>query len=129
MRPGLFQLGDFKLHSGARSRWKIECDSLSNEDLRGLARMAQEILPPFGEVEGVPTGGLRFATKLLPYGRSWQNWEEEKGDLPVLIVDDVLTTGNSMEEQRAGREAIGLVIFARGPCAQWIRPIFKMMGG
>ena len=46
----------------------------------------------------------------------------------MLIVDDVLTTGASMEHERArcsGR-TIGVVLFARGPCPEWIHPVFRM---
>ncbi|KKL20362.1 hypothetical protein LCGC14_2456230, partial [marine sediment metagenome] len=45
----------------------------------------------------------------------------------LLIVDDVLTTGASMEKQRAGRtNTIGAVIFARGDCPAWVKPLFAM---
>ena len=47
---------------------------------------------------------------------------------PLLIVDDVMTTGNSMEEQRVGRESVGLVIFDRSKyiAHPWIKYIFKL---
>jgi hypothetical protein len=63
----LFQLGDFTLASGASSLWKIECDALTPEDWQALAQMAVEILPPFGEVVGVPRGGVPFADALRPF--------------------------------------------------------------
>jgi adenine/guanine phosphoribosyltransferase-like PRPP-binding protein len=44
----------------------------------------------------------------------------------LLIVDDVWTTGGSMEEHRAGRDAIGAVLFARGPVADWVTPLFTL---
>ena len=47
MSLALFQLGDFTLASGQRSRWKIECDNLLAEDWQALAVIAAEILPPF----------------------------------------------------------------------------------
>jgi len=68
----------------------------------------------FGAVEGVPSGGLRFAEALRQY--------QSAG--PLLIADDVLTTGASMELHRAGRDALGVVIFARGPCPAWVAPKF-----
>jgi hypothetical protein len=114
-RAPLFRLGDFTLHSGANASWKIDCDALTDADLACLAKMAAELLPPFGSVEGVPTGGLRFAAALRPYATFG----------PPLVADDVLTTGNSMEAQRRGRpDALGVVIFARGPCPPWVTPLF-----
>jgi hypothetical protein len=113
----LFQLGKFKLHSGATSRFKIECDSLSDEDLECLAHLLSERLPSFGSVEGVPRGGLRLADKMRKYVTSG----------PLLIVDDVLTKGTSMNEHRAGREAIGAVLFARAQSIpDWITPLFQI---
>ncbi len=102
------------LHSGARSTWKIDCDALGEEDLATIAALMVLLVPKFGSVEGVPTGGLRLAEKM--------NFYITEG--PHLIVDDVLTTGISMEEIRRGRDAIGAVIFARGKCPSWIRPLF-----
>lgn len=128
---GLFQLGDFKLHSGSKSRWKIDCDALTDEDIEALALMITEIVHPFGSVEGVPTGGLRLAKALEKYIPSTNRQNVH------LIVDDVLTTGRSIEEVAeshkglgpAGRPAIlGAVIFARGKCPQWVTPLFQMKG-
>ena len=50
----------------------------------------------------------------------------------VLIVDDVLTTGNSMNKllhslpYEHERGIVGAVVFARGPCPTWIKPLFQM---
>lgn len=114
----LFKYGAFKLHSGHATFFKIDCDALSDGDLKTLAILIKEALPPFGVVEGVPSGGIRLAAALeklkSPYSQS------------LLIVDDVLTTGTSMEDQRGGREAQGVVIFARGTCPDWVWSIFQM---
>lgn len=112
----LFQLGHFHLHSGALSEWKIDCDALTKDDLDAIAVMLQERLPEFGMVESVPTGGDRLAELMAGL--------VSRG--PLLIIDDVLTTGHSMEEKRAGREAIGAVIFARGKCPTWVTPLFTL---
>lgn len=113
----LFQLGNFKSHSGETLPWKIDCDALTNEDWECLAWMIVERVRPFSEVEGVPTGGY-WLQQALEVHQSF--------DASLLIVDDVLTTGRNMEEQRAGREAIGAVVFARGPCPSWVTPLFQM---
>jgi len=50
----------------------------------------------------------------------------------LLIVDDVLTTGSSMEEVRKEMgtyyQSEGFVLFARGECPDWITPLFQMPG-
>lgn len=123
----LFQRGDFTLHSGAKSLWKIECDSLTEEDWHTLAIMVRQIVGPFGHCIGVPRGGLKLQNYLSPMATEG----------PCLIVDDVLTSGGSMTRERdrwlSGgptipkyHEVIGAVIFARGLCPGWIEPVFQM---
>lgn len=114
----LFRAGNFKLHSGEESGFKIDCDALTGEDIETLARMLADRLPLFGRVEGVPQGGLRLAAAMERYARPAQS--------AVLIVDDVLTSGGSMEEQRAGRDAIGAVVFARREPPAWVTPLFML---
>jgi hypothetical protein len=112
----LFQSGDFALHSGDKASWKIDCDALTDGDLETLAAIAADRLGCLiGNVEGVPRGGLRFAQALSKHSGV---------DGQLIICDDVLTTGASMEAQRAGRDARGVVIFARGKCPDWVTPIF-----
>jgi predicted phosphoribosyltransferase len=75
----------------------------------------------FGAVLGIPTGGLRLAYALKQYAiPSSDN---------ILIVDDVLTTGNSMARAASPFQpeyVIGVVIFARGECPDWITPMFTL---
>lgn len=118
-RHSLFQTGIFQLHSGATSLWKIECDALTDEDWATLALLVTENVAPFGRVEGVLRGGLPLAAALE---RSARYSSIDR----LLIVDDVWTTGGSMEAHRAGRDAIGAVVFARGPVAPWVTPLFTM---
>lgn len=113
----LFQLGNFKSHSGESLPWKIDCDGLTEKDWGCLAQMIFDRVERFSEVEGVPKGGLALASVLHLY-------RYVPGGL--LIVDDVLTTGGSMEQHRNGRDAIGAVVFARGPCPSWVTPLFQM---
>ena len=115
----MFKRGHFELHSGGESDFLIDCGTLTDDDLVALANHAAGKLPPFGLVEGVPNGGMRFAEALGHFATGPAG--------VLLIVDDVCTTGASMEEQRAGREAYGVVIFARGDSwPTWVRPIFVM---
>lgn len=122
----LFQLGDFTLNSGRKSRLKIECDAWTAADVDCLAFLIAKRVGPFGSVEGVPRGGLRLADALAQY--------EEHGDgIPHLIVDDVLTTGGSMERLLAARNregktyrVMGAVVFARGNPLPWVKALFPL---
>lgn len=111
----LFRSGYFPLSSGQISGWKIDCGALTDEDIAMLAALIWKRVQ-FDRCEWVPTGGERLGKALQGYTSALS------GNL--LIVDDVLTTGASMEKQRAGREAIGVVIFARGPTPEWVEAMF-----
>ena len=111
----------FKLHSGDMSPFLIDCSVLTDEDWQALARMVYEKLGErhFRKVVGVPMGGLKLARELIPF-------RFPNPEYPILIVDDVLTTGRSMEEVRAelGEDCIGTVVFVRGDCPDWITPLW-----
>ena len=117
----LFERKTFIMHSGEVSDFKIECDELTEEDLETLALLISRKYD-FCLAIGVPTGGERLAEALMKYENHL------KSDI-TLIVDDVLTTGASMEEFHydiEGKENVGVVIFARGECPDWVTPIFKL---
>lgn len=125
MNSELLLSGEFELASGLLSDFKLNCDALSDGDIATCARLLSNRLPNFGRVIGVPTGGDRLAVAMMPYATTG----------PLLIVDDVWTTGGSMERFRAGREAIGAVIFFRPEvgkadpvAASWLKAaLFVMM--
>lgn len=120
----LFRNGLFSLSSGQHSLLKLDLDALSPLDWNTLALLALR-LPTlqqgFGRVLGVPTGGTPFAKALGPF--------ISKG--PTLLVDDVLTTGRSLETLRArledeGKTALGLVVFSRGHPPEWVDALFYL---
>ena len=113
----LFQQGSFILHSGSTSGWKIDCDALTNDDWETLALMISEKCR-FGNVIGIPRGGIKLAKALEQYVTEGE----------TLIVDDVLTTGGSMEKERqqCSGTPIGFVVFARNECPDWISTLFQM---
>lgn len=117
----LFNFGKFKLHSGNISNFKIDCDYLSDDDIEALAKVVSDIIE-FGKVIGIPRGGIRFAKALEKYCLS--------GDDTTLIVDDVFTTGSSMEEAKSEllkvshMPVVGVVIFARNTCPWWVMSLF-----
>lgn len=116
----IFVKHDFTAHSGDVLTWKIECDALSVFDIETLAYLIS-CNTKFSEVYGVPTGGLKLMVAL-------QQYSTHDPHNHVLIVDDVLTTGTSMEEFKSKlileQDPIGVVIFARGPCPDWVTPVF-----
>jgi len=120
-KEALFQQGEFTLHSGKQTNFKIDCDALADDDWGALATMVSERFD-FSVVHGIPRGGEKFAKALQEYMNPHSAF--------VLIVDDVLTTGRSMEEAR-GKYGVelckGVVVFARGLCPNWICPLFQML--
>ncbi len=121
--PNLFQLGHFTFASKQTSSFKIECDALNTKEWEALAHMFLYCMPEtvFGKLEAVPRGGWPLEQAL----RDFCSTPDVSSQL--LIVDDVYTTGESMERQRAGRDAIGWVVFARNPITQpWIKCLFQM---
>lgn len=116
----LFQTGTFKLHSGATSSFKIDCDALTTADWEGLAHIASKMLPSFYGVVGIPRGGIEFAVALNKYADPKAN--------ALLIADDVCTTGGSLEQCKSkySQPTIGVVAFARGRVPSWVTPIFTM---
>ncbi len=120
----LFERKEFTGHSGGKLDFKIECDDLSDDDIETLAYIISNRFK-FSSVSGIPTGGIRLEKALKQYVDNDDNY-------PHLIVDDVLTTGQSMIEEYKKdkiRNTIGVVIFARGAPPQWVYPIFKMWSG
>ena len=122
----LFQSIDFTSHSGLDLSWKIEMDALSDPEWFTIKKMIMELTPPFKEAVGIPTGGSKLGDLLNEHGTG-------KEEDPICIVDDVLTTGESMEyfltqyqRNRRPFTAIGWVVFARGQCPGWITSLFQM---
>lgn len=123
----LFELGDFTLHSGQKSSWIINCHELSDADIEALAHIAAtEVLGgrKFYNVTGIPRGGVRFAEALTPLVL-------DAAAARQLIVDDVFTTGASMEAERlrrmdSGFHPLGVVLFARRETPWWISPLLRL---
>ncbi len=119
---GLFELGDFTSHSGKLLHWKIECESLTDDDWDCLAFMIQE-KQEFQEVIGIPRGGIPLAEALDKY-------KTFNMSAPLLIVDDVLTTGNSFLEFDRGRGLcpyiVRWVVFSRIDPPNGINSLFTM---
>ena len=122
----LFQSIDFKSHSGLDLSWKIEMDALSDPEWFTIKKMIMELTPPFKEAVGIPQGGIKLGNLLNEHGTG-------KEEDPICIVDDVLTTGESMEyfltqyqRNRRPFTVIGWVVFARGQCPGWVTSLFQM---
>ena len=110
----IFRWGEFTSAAGQTLPFKIECDGLTSEDWDCLARMVAARVE-FGSVEGVPRGGLPFAEALAPLATEG----------PLLVVDDVFTTGASIKRHLAGRKAQCVVVFSRAKYMPfWIHPLF-----
>lgn len=114
----LFLNSAFTSHAGVRLPFKIECDALTNDDISVIAEIIARHTV-FSSVVSIPRGGDRLASAL-------QEFVQDSG--PVLIVDDVFTTGKSMEDKRQeiGGDPIGVVIFARGELPPWVKAVFEL---
>ena len=125
----LFQSKNFKSHSGLDLTWKIECDVLSDPEWFTIKKMILEVTPPFREAIGIPRGGIKLGDLLNEHATG-------KEEDPICIVDDVLTTGESMEyflsqyqKNRRPFTAIGWVVFARVQPPDWVKALFQMPDG
>ena len=122
----LFKLGDFVSHAGLTLSWKIEMDVLTDAEWFCIKKMIMEYVGPFKEAVGIPRGGLKLASILNSEATNTTGH-------PILIVDDVLTTGTSMEEfvnsyfrNRHPEPYIGWVVFARTQPPEWVKALFQM---
>ena len=123
MKDALIKPGKFVSHSGIQLSYKIECDALTDADIECIASIIAD-KTDFGIVEGIPTGGCRLADALEQYAVF-------EAPFNTLIVDDVFTTGVSMEAAKTAQppqvppdDVVGWVIFARSILPDWINAIF-----
>jgi orotate phosphoribosyltransferase len=118
----LFKHGNFTSHAGKALSWKIDCDALTDDDWGCAANLIGRTYQ-FKRVVGIPTGGLKLAKLLEPYCDPKNAWK-------TLIVDDVFTTGKSMEDMKNSLgspiSCRGVVLFARGKLPSWIDAIFTV---
>ena len=86
----LIQMGDFTSHAGLPLKWKLECDAITDEEWRCLAKMVMDYQDrPFYKAVGIPRGGLKFAEAMNEYA-SGNDVDQ------IMICDDVFTTGTSI---------------------------------
>ena len=125
----LFQRYDYKSHANLDLTWKLECDAISDGEWSVLARIISELESrPFSDVVGIPRGGVKLENEMLNYVSG------NKND-PVLIVDDVWTTGTGFKEF-VGIHVIekmtehvgwfGWCIFARTQTSNHVTALFQM---
>ena len=125
----LFQKMDFVGHSGKKLTWKIECDAIQSSEWVTIAHIINELEKrPFGEVVGIPRGGVTL-------GNILQGYATGKDEDPLLIVDDVMTTGGSFKDfaeqyfrNRPYRKFFGWCVFNRGSdeAPAWVTSLFTM---
>jgi orotate phosphoribosyltransferase-like protein len=121
----LFQSVNFISHSGIPLTWKIECDAIHDDEWTTLAKMIREYEPKnWSKAVGIPRGGAKLGEELDKYSTGDQND-------PLLIVDDVYTTGNSFrdyitENVDYGKEIICWCVFARKPTEFGVNALFTM---
>ena len=123
----MFKFKPFKSHAGKSLCWKIEFDDLSQDDIDCLADVISTT-HSYRNVEHPPT---KSANLINLVGKLALHISLD-GDYDYLIVDDVLTTGKSMEDiyihlaENHGKRIKGVVIFARSDCPHWIEPVFQL---
>lgn len=119
----------FISHSGVLLPFKIELDSLTGADWDVIADLIGSRID-FQEVHGIPRGGLPLAARLQRFCQP-----QTKKKRRILIVDDVCTTGRSLNEyytqlKSPDNKVTGCVVFARSRrhLPDWVSPIFLLFG-
>jgi len=126
----LFTSGEFTSHAGLPLKWKLECDAIHPDEWEAIANMVMDYQErPFYKAVGIPRGGLPFAAAMNKYASGDEND-------PIMICDDVFTTGTSMREfidEHYPNWIAGMgfrwVVFARQPCYEHphhVRALFTM---
>jgi len=120
----LFQKIDFVSHAGIPMSWKIECDAITLAEWQCLAKMIMEYQKsPFSRAEGIPRGGVALGVALNKYASG--NPKD-----PVLIADDVYTTGTSFKEYCKEHYPNEFVyqwtVFARHQPSNGVKALFTM---
>lgn len=122
---------------GTKLDWVIDCDDFTDTELGIFAKLIISKYPDFFLVThpnshyGSCVPRLAKAIADIKIGTPLDQAKY------ILIVDDVLTSGKSMEDLAIGyrekrtwdprfQNIVGAVIFARGPCPAWITPLFSM---
>ena len=124
MSIDLFQRIDFVSHAGKHLHWKIECDAISEKEWECLAYMIKEIEgQPWRKAVGIPRGGV-------PLGNALDKYSTGNIDHPLLIADDVYTTGTSFkefkEEYYPNEATLQWCVFAREPTVGKVKALFTM---
>jgi orotate phosphoribosyltransferase-like protein len=121
----LFQSVNFISHSGIPLTWKIECDAIHDDEWATLAKMIREYEPRnWSRAVGIPRGGSKLGEELDKYSTG------NEAD-PLLIVDDVYTTGRSFknyieQNTRPEQKIICWCVFARKPTESEVQALFTM---
>jgi hypothetical protein len=120
----IFSKGDYSIHNGRVTPWRIIPSSFSDEDWECFAQLIAERFPNFEKVIGVSQFGVKLESHLSQYSTH--------GGL--LIVDDVLypETMNKMRlyfrtrKKYVNYDIQGFTVFARVPCPSWIRALWQL---
>ncbi len=100
--------GSFTLHSGQPSSWKFVVENMADDLMLWCLKelnMPQDAMPV-----GIPTGGQTLVEHLQFY--ALMSDFEDRGPMPtrVCLVDDVVTTGATMNAAKLLIEAAGVVV-------------------
>jgi hypothetical protein len=120
----LFQSVDFISHAGKPMTWKIECDAISDDEWVTLAKMIREVeRRSWSKAVGIPRGGVAL-------GKALDTYSTGNPDHPILIADDVYTTGTSFIEFKAEHYSdvatIEWCVFARKATERRVKALFTM---
>ena len=110
-KTDLFREYNYTSHAGLPLTWKLEMEALSTREWSNCARMIMDDqTAPFSKVVGIPRGGV-------PLSDALQKYVSGNPEDPIMVVDDVYTTGTSFKEyckeNYPGVEVIKWCVFAR----------------